>query len=151
MKLYRAHVLVCGGAGCLSTGCKAVLDRFTDEIKAHNLEEEVHVVETGCIGTCDLGPVIVIYPEGIFYKEVTPDDVKEIVEEHLLKGRLVTRLLYERPVSGGQIPFYNEIDFFRKQKRIALRNVGMINPEVIEEYIARDGYIALGKVLTQYT
>ncbi|HHW12128.1 MAG TPA: NADH-quinone oxidoreductase subunit NuoF [Firmicutes bacterium] len=151
MKLYRAHVLVCGGAGCISSGCKAVLDRFTEEIKAHNLEDEVHVVETGCIGTCDLGPVIVVYPEGVFYKEVTPDDVKEIVEEHLIKGRFVTRLLYERPVSGGQIPYYDEIDFFRKQKRIALRNVGMINPEAIEEYIARDGYFALGKVLTKYT
>ncbi|NLY90777.1 MAG: NADH-quinone oxidoreductase subunit NuoF [Firmicutes bacterium] len=151
MNLYRAHVLICGGAGCLSSGCKAVQEKFIAELKAHNLENEVKMVETGCIGTCDLGPVIVIYPEGVFYKKVAPEDVQEIIEEHLIKGRYVTRLLYERPVSGEQIPFYNEIDFFRKQQRIALRNVGIINPEVIEEYIARDGYLALGKVLTQYT
>mgnify|MGYP000987935337 FL=1 len=151
MKLYRTHVLICGGAGCLSSGCKDVLQRFLTEIKAHNLEEEIKVVETGCIGTCDLGPVMVVYPEGIFYNKVTPEDVPEIIEEHLIKGRYVTRLLFERPVSGEQIPFYNEIDFFRKQKRIALRNVGLINPESIEEYIARDGYIALGKALSKST
>ncbi len=151
MKLYRTHVLICGGAGCLSSGCKDVLQRFLTEIKAHNLEEEIKVVETGCIGTCDLGPVMVVYPEGIFYNKVTPEDVPEIIEEHLIKGRYVTRLLFERPVSGEQIPFYNEIDFFRKQKRIALRNVGLINPESIEEYIAQDGYIALGKALSKST
>jgi NADP-reducing hydrogenase subunit HndC len=151
MKLYRTHVLICGGAGCLSSGCKDVLQRFLTEIKAHNLEEEIKVVETGCIGTCDLGPVMVVYPEGIFYNKVTPEDVPEIIEEHLIKGRYITRLLFERPVSGEQIPFYNEIDFFRKQKRIALRNVGLINPESIEEYIARDGYIALGKALSKST
>jgi NADP-reducing hydrogenase subunit HndC len=151
MNLYRTHVLICGGAGCLSTGCKDVLERFITELKAHNLEEEVKVVETGCIGTCDLGPVMVVYPEGIFYKEVAPEDVPEIIEEHLIKGRYVTRLLFERPISGEQIPFYSEIDFFRKQNRIALRNVGLINPESIEEYIAQDGYIALGRALSQST
>ena len=102
--MFRSHVLICGGAGCLSTGCKAVLAQFLAELKAHKLEEEVKVVETGCIGTCDLGPVIVVYPEGVFYQKVKVDDVKEIVEEHLLKGRYVTRLLYERPVTGEQIP-----------------------------------------------
>jgi len=121
------------------------------ELKSHNMEDEIKVVETGCIGTCDLGPVILIYPEGVFYKKVAPEDVPEIIEEHLIKGRYVSRLLYQRPNSDERIPYYNEIDFFRKQKRIALRNVGVINPEVIEEYIARDGYAALGKVLTQYT
>jgi len=151
MNLYRAHVLVCGGAGCISSGCKAVLERFITELKARNIEDEIKVVETGCIGTCDLGPVIVVYPEGVFYKEVAPEDVQEIIEEHLIKGRHVTRLLYERPASGEQIPFYDEIDFFRKQQRIALRNVGITNPEVIEEYIARDGYLALGKVLSEHT
>ena len=151
MNLYRAHVLICGGAGCLSSGCKAVLDKFNTELKAHNLQDEINVVETGCIGTCDLGPVMVVYPEGIFYQKVAPEDVTEIIEEHLIKGRYVTRLLYERPASGEQIPFYNEINFFRKQQRIALRNVGLINPEVIEEYIAQDGYLALGKVLSTYT
>lgn len=151
MNLYRAHVLICGGAGCISSGCKAVLERFMTELKSHNMEDEIKVVETGCIGTCDLGPVILIYPEGVFYKKVAPEDVPEIIEEHLIKGRYVSRLLYQRPNSDERIPYYNEIDFFRKQKRIALRNVGVINPEVIEEYIARDGYAALGKVLTQYT
>ncbi len=151
LEMFRSHVLICGGAGCLSSGCKAVLAKFLEELDAHHLEEEVRVVETGCIGTCDLGPVIVVYPEGVFYQKVKVDDVKEIVEEHLLKGRYVSHLLYERPVSGEQIPHYNDIEFFRRQKRIALRNVGLIDPLKIEEYIARDGYFALGKILTEYT
>ena len=151
MELFRSHVLICGGAGCLSSGCKAVLSQFLLELKAHNLENEVKVVETGCIGTCDLGPVIVIYPEGTFYQKVAVDDVKEIVEEHLLKGRFVNRLLFQRPVSGEQIPLYSDIDFFRRQKRIALRNVGLINPEIIEEYIAQDGCLALGQILSDYS
>lgn len=151
MEIYRSHVLICGGAGCISSGCKAVLNEFLTQLKEHNLEEEIKVVETGCIGTCDLGPVMVIYPEGVFYQKVTVDDVREIVEEHLLKGRYVQRLMYRRPVSEETVPEYKEIEFFSRQLRVALRNVGLINPEAIEEYIARDGYSALGKVLTEMT
>jgi len=151
MDLYRRQVLICGGTGCISTGCKGVLNEFVKEIKNHNLTEEVKVVETGCIGTCDLGPVLVIYPEGIFYQKVSVDDVKEIVEEHLVKGQYVKRLMYTPPTSSEPLPEYKDIPFFRHQLRIALRNVGLINPEVIEEYIARDGYTALEKAVTEMT
>ncbi|HHZ20563.1 MAG TPA: NADH-quinone oxidoreductase subunit NuoF [Firmicutes bacterium] len=151
MELYRAHVLVCGGAGCLSSGCKAVQNALVDELKAQGLDNEVKVVVTGCIGTCDLGPILVVYPEGVFYQKVKPEDVKEIVTEHLLKGRPVERLLFRDPGTAQQVKEFENIDFFNQQVRIALRNVGVINPEVIEEYIARDGYAALGKVLTEMT
>lgn len=151
MDLYRCHVLICGGAGCISSGCKGVLNEFIKEIKNHNLTEEVQVVETGCIGTCDIGPVMVIYPEGVFYQKVSVDDVKEIVEEHLIKGRYLKRLMYTVPTSADPLPEYKDIPFFNQQVRIALRNVGLINPEAIEEYIARDGYAALAKAVTEMT
>lgn len=149
MGLYRAHVLVCAGAGCISSGCKEVERNLLAELENHHLSEEVKVVETGCIGSCDLGPAIVIYPEGVFYQKVKPEDVQLIVEEHLLKGRPVQKLLYKQ-ANGEPVVKYSEINFFNRQLRIALRNVGLINPEVVEEYIARDGYAALGKVLTRY-
>ncbi|HEX7714914.1 MAG TPA: NAD(P)H-dependent oxidoreductase subunit E, partial [Bacillota bacterium] len=149
MGLYRAHVLVCAGAGCISSGCKEVERNLLAELESHHLSEEVKVVETGCIGSCDLGPAIVIYPEGVFYQKVKPEDVQLIVEEHLLKGRPVQKLLYKQ-ANGEPVVKYEEINFFNHQLRIALRNVGLINPEVVEEYIARDGYAALGKVLTEY-
>ena len=151
MELYRAHVLVCGGAGCLSSGCKAVQDELLKELAAEALDKEIKVVVTGCIGTCDLGPLLVVYPEGVFYQKVNPEDIKEIVSEHLLKGRPVERLMFRNPATAELIPSYHEIDFFSQQVRIALRNVGLINPEIIEEYIARDGYAALGKALTEMT
>jgi NADP-reducing hydrogenase subunit HndC len=149
--MYRAHVLVCGGAGCISSGCKAVQDELLSEIKAQGLEQEIKVVVTGCIGTCELGPLVVVYPEGVFYQKVKPGDVSEIVTEHLLKGRTVERLLFRNPSTAELVPTYQNIDFFNQQVRIALRNVGLINPEIVEEYIARDGYAALGKVLTEMT
>lgn len=151
MEIFRSHVLICGGAGCISSGCKKVLEEFTRQLAEANLTNEIKVIETGCIGSCDLGPVMVVYPEGVFYQKVAVEDVREIVEEHLLKGRFVQRLMYQHPVSTEVIPEYKEIDFFNQQVRIALRNVGLIDPEVIQEYIARDGYAALGKVLTEMT
>ncbi|HBE80625.1 MAG TPA: NADH-quinone oxidoreductase subunit NuoF [Firmicutes bacterium] len=149
MEIYRSHVLVCAGAGCISSGCKEVKRNLVTELQNNQLDSEIKVVETGCIGSCDLGPVIVVYPEGVFYQRVRPQDVKEIVSEHLLKGRPVEHLLH-KDQDGQTVVNYDDITFFKKQVRIALRNVGIIDPELIEEYIARDGYAALGKVLTQY-
>jgi len=151
MDSYRSHVLVCAGAGCVSSGCKAVEQALIDAINKNHLDKEVRVVETGCMGPCDMGPVIVIYPEGVFYRKLKPEDAKEIVETHLLKGRVVQRLLYESPETGAKVPELAEIDFFGRQTRVALRNTGVIDPEVIEEYIARDGYMALAKVLSKMT
>ncbi|MBC7339596.1 MAG: NADH-quinone oxidoreductase subunit NuoF [Firmicutes bacterium] len=148
MQLYRAHVLVCAGAGCISSGCKAVEDELLAAIKEHGLENEVRVVETGCMGPCDLGPMIVVYPEGVFYRKLTPPDARAIAEEHLLKGRVVERLVYRLPDTGIQVAEREQIPFFQRQVRIALRNCGVIDPERVEEYIGRDGYAALGKVLS---
>ena len=148
MDFARAHVLICGGTGCTSSGSKALMKEFEDQLKANSLEKEVKVVQTGCFGLCALGPIVIVYPEGSFYSMVKPEDVKEIVEEHLLKGRIVTRLLYEETVADDEVKSLNEVDFYKKQQRIALRNCGVINPEVIDEYIAFDGYKALGTVLT---
>jgi NADH-quinone oxidoreductase subunit F len=148
MQLYRAHVLVCAGAGCISSGCRAVEEELLAAIKEHGLENEVRVVETGCMGPCDLGPVIVVYPEGVFYRKLTPADARAIAEEHLLKGRVVERLVYRLPDTGMQVAEVEQIPFFQRQVRIALRNCGIIDPERVEEYIARDGYAALGKVLS---
>ena len=148
MNLFRSHVLVCAGAGCVSSGCLATEEALVDEIAKLGLDREIKVIETGCIGTCDLGPVLVVYPEGIFYRNVTPTDAREIANEHLLKGRTVQRLLYRDPLTSQIVQTYGEMEFFNRQLRIALRNTGVINPEVIEEYIARDGYEALARVLT---
>jgi NADP-reducing hydrogenase subunit HndC len=147
---YRMHVLICAGAGCISSNCKEVKKQFDIELQKHRLEQEIRVVETGCIGSCDLGPVMVVYPEGVFYQKVRPEDVGTIVEEHLIKGRPVSQLLYSEIGTNKTILKYDEIDFFNKQLRIALRNVGVIDPEIIEEYVARDGYAALGRVLTKF-
>ncbi len=150
--MYRSNVLVCGGTGCTSSNSEVIIERLKEEIKNHGLEKEVNVVRTGCFGLCALGPIMVVYPEGAFYSMVKPDDVPEIVEEHLLKGRIVKRLLYqETVVDDNAIKSLNETPFYAKQRRIALRNCGVINPEVIDEYIAVDGYKALGKVLTEMT
>uniref|UniRef100_A0A7C5Z125 NADH-quinone oxidoreductase subunit NuoF n=1 Tax=Caldicellulosiruptor owensensis TaxID=55205 RepID=A0A7C5Z125_9FIRM len=151
MPLYRSHVLVCGGTGCTSGGSDKIYDAFLKEIEAQNLKDEVQVIRTGCFGLCAEGPIVIVYPEGAFYSKVADSDVKEIVEEHLLKGRIVKRLLYKESVEEGQIKSLNEVKFYRKQMRIALRNCGIINPENIEEYIAYDGYKALAKVLTEMT
>jgi len=151
MNIYRSHVLICGGTGCTSSGSKALQKEFENQIKAKDLENEVKLVETGCFGLCALGPVVVVYPEGAFYSCVQVEDVEEIVSEHLLKGRIVTRLLYSETVQEDNIKSLNETAFYAKQQRVALRNCGVINPENIDEYIAVDGYQALGKVLTEMT
>lgn len=149
MDIVRGHVLCCGGTGCTSSGSENIIKEMEEQLKAHGLENEIKVVKTGCFGLCALGPVMIVYPEGAFYSRVTVDDVKEIVEEHLVKGRIVKRLLHHETVEDDSIKSLNEIDFYKKQMRVALRNCGVINPENIEEYIAVDGYQALGKVLTE--
>ena len=152
MDMFRSHVLICGGTGCTSSGSQEVMDTFEKEIAKSGLEKEVKVVRTGCFGLCEMGPVVIVYPEGSFYSRVKADDVPEIVSEHLLKGRIVTRLLYEEAVTDeNEIRSLDEVDFYKKQKRIALRNCGVIDPEIIDEYIAFDGYKALAKVLTEMT
>ena len=149
--MYRSHVLVCGGTGCTSSNSPKIIENFEKEIKEKGLEEEVKVIRTGCFGLCALGPVVVVYPEGCFYSEVKPEDVSEIVEEHLLKGRIVQRLLYDETKTKDEVKPLKETDFYKKQKRVALRNCGVINPEDINEYIAYDGYQALAKCLTEMT
>ena len=152
--MIRSHVLVCGGTGCTSSGSQAILAKLEEELKLKGLEDEIKLVQTGCFGLCALGPIMIVYPEGTFYSQVTPDDVPEIVEEHLLKGRLVERLVYNDTGDAKKddvAPSLNDTTFYKKQKRVALRNCGVINPENIEEYIARDGYFALAKVVGEMT
>ena len=149
--MYRSHVLVCGGTGCTSSGSQRIRDRLEKEIAANGLSEEVGVVKTGCFGLCALGPIMIVYPEGTFYSMVQEDDVAEIVSEHLLKGRVVARLLYDETTKTDRIIPLNETNFYKKQHRVALRNCGVINPENIEEYIGTGGYEALGIVLTEKT
>ena len=149
--MYRSHVLVCGGTGCTSSHSAEIIEKLEQELKAKGLENEVKVIKTGCFGLCALGPVMIVYPEGCFYSEVKVEDVPEIVEEHLLKGRMVKRLLYEETVHQDDIQPLNETNFYKKQHRVALRNCGVIDPENIEEYIAMDGYQALAKCLTELT
>ena len=149
--MYRSHVLVCGGTGCTSSGSMKIIDALQSEIDKQGLHDEVQVVKTGCHGLCALGPIMIVYPEGSFYSMVKVEDVPEIVSEHLLKGRIVTRLLYDETVTENGVKSLNDTQFYKKQHRIALRNCGVINPENIEEYIGTDGYQALGKVLTEMT
>lgn len=147
--LYRSHVMICGGTGCTSSGSDKIAECFTEEIMKAGLDKEVQVVRTGCFGLCELGPVVVVYPEGVFYSRVKPEHVAEIVEEHLLKGRPVKKYLYGESLTQEGIKPLEETLFFKNQKRIALRNCGVINPEDIREAIAFDGYKALAKVLTE--
>ncbi len=147
--MYRSHVLVCGGTGCTSSGSQQIIDTLEQEIKKAGLSEEVKVVKTGCFGLCALGPIMIVYPEGSFYSMVKPEDIPEIVSEHLLKGRIVKRLLYSETVTDQNVKSLNETEFYKKQHRVALKNCGVINPENIDEYIGADGYQALGKVLTE--
>lgn len=149
--MYRSHVLVCGGTGCTSSNSAAIIEALEKEIEAKGLKDEVKVIKTGCFGLCALGPVMVVYPEGCFYSEVKVENIPEIVEEHLLKGRIVKHLLYDETVQTESIKSINETNFYKKQKRVALRNCGVIDPENIEEYIAMDGYQALAKALTEMT
>ena len=149
--MYRSHVLVCGGTGCTSSHSGELIDALNANIKEKGLDEEIQVVRTGCFGLCALGPIMIVYPEGCFYSEVKVEDIPEIVEEHLLKGRIVKRLLYSETVTEEAVKPLNETNFYKKQHRVALRNCGVIDPENIEEYIAYDGYQALAKALTQMT
>ncbi|MEA4872977.1 MAG: NADH-quinone oxidoreductase subunit NuoF [Synergistaceae bacterium] len=151
MALVRAHILICTGTGCTASGAKDVLAKFEIELKAKKLRDEVSLVETGCHGFCEEGPLVIIYPEGTFYTRVKPEDVAEIVEEHILKGRVVTRLLFKEPLTAEQVPNYDEIAFYKKQHRLVLKNCGHINPDSIEEYIGADGYEGLAKVLLEMT
>jgi NADH-quinone oxidoreductase subunit F len=147
--LYRANVLVCSGTGCTASGATSVIDSFRSEVERRGLADEVRVVETGCRGFCAMGPVIIVYPEGIFYCQVQAEDIEELVEETLVKGRIVERLTYQEPLTHQSIPYYDAIPFYGKQLRVTLRNCGLIDPESINEYISQGGYEALGKVLTE--
>ena len=147
--MYRSNVLVCGGTGCTSSNSLTIVNKLKEEIERQGLQDEVNVITTGCFGLCALGPIMVVYPEGSFYSMVKVEDIPEIVEEHLLKGRIVTRLLYQETVEEDTIKSLNKTAFYEKQKRVALRNCGVIDPEKIDDYIAQDGYAALGKVLTE--
>ena len=151
--MIRSHVLICGGTGCTSSGSLAVRKALENELEAQGLTEEIKIVTTGCFGLCALGPVMIVYPEGTFYSCVTAEDVPEIVSEHLLKGRIVDRLVHHEMKADAEnrVTSLSDTQFYKKQKRVALRNCGVINPEVIDEYIAMDGYQALGKVLTEMT
>ena len=150
--MIRSHVLVCGGTGCTSSGSAKVIEALNTEIAAKGLADEIKVVQTGCFGLCALGPIMIVYPEGTFYHSVKAEDIAEIVEEHFLKGRPVARLVYhEKEADASVATSLSDTAFYKKQKRVALRNCGVINPENIDEYIAVDGYRALGKVLTEMT
>lgn len=149
--MYHTHVLVCGGTGCTSSGSRKIIDTLNQEVEKAGLQDEVHIVQTGCHGLCALGPIMIIYPDASFYAMVKTTDIAEIVNEHLLNGRIVKRLLYKDSVTPDGIKPLIDTPFYKKQNRIALRNCGVINPEVIEEYIATGGYAALGKVLTEMT
>ena len=152
--MIRAHVLICGGTGCTSSGSKSIQAAFDSALAAQGLTDEVKIVQTGCFGLCALGPVVIVHPDGTFYSMVKPEDVEEIVSEHLLKGRVVERLVYNDTGAAEIAPekaSLNDTAFYKAQKRVALRNCGVINPENIDEYIAMDGYAALGKALTEMT
>jgi len=151
MTKYRMHILVCGGTGCRASESDVIIERFKEVIAEYNYDEEVQVVQTGCFGFCEQGPIVKIHPDNVFYVRVTPGDVREIVEEHIIKGRRVKRLLFIDPMDKTQIEESRKMGFYKKQLRIALRNCGLIDPEQIEEYIANDGYMALGRVLTEMT
>lgn len=151
MQIFRAHVLVCGGTGCTSGGSPQIRTRLEEELAKNGLDKEVKLVVTGCHGLCEMGPLVIVYPEGTMYVHVQPDDVSEIVSEHLLKGRVVQRLLYKEPLTAERVPHYGDLPFYHKQQRVVLKNCGYINPEIIEEYIGRDGYAALAKALGEMT
>lgn len=149
MSSYRMHLLVCGGTGCTSSQSLKLIDELKASIKRHGLEDEVEVVITGCFGFCEKGPIIKVYPDDVFYVSVKPEDAEEIIAEHALKGRQVSRLLYVEPNLNVKLEGQRDLPFYKKQVRIALRNCGFINPEDINESIANEGYQALAKCLTE--
>ncbi len=147
--MYRSTVLVCGSTGCTSSGSQQIIDVLDEEIKKHGIQNEVNVIKTGCFGLCELGPIMIVYPEGSFYSRVDVKNIPEIVSEHLVNGNVVTKLLYKDTVKGDSIISLNETPFYKKQMRVALKNCGVISPECIDEYIAMDGYFALAKILSE--
>ncbi|HOQ28762.1 MAG TPA: NAD(P)H-dependent oxidoreductase subunit E, partial [Armatimonadota bacterium] len=149
MPAYRSHVLLCAGGACISCGCLAVRDALEQELQRQGLSDEIRVVQTGCVGSCDLGPVMIVYPDEVFYQKVRPADVPKLVEEHFLKGRIYEPLLVKSPETDNLIATQREFAFFNKQFKIVLENCGIIDPEKIDEYVARGGYQALGMVLTE--
>ncbi|MBS4539294.1 NADH-quinone oxidoreductase subunit NuoF [Clostridium sp. D2Q-11] len=151
MNIYRSHVLICGGTGCASSRSDKIEEKFNEVLLDKELDKEIQVIRTGCFGLCEAGPIVIVYPEGAFYSHIKIEDVPEIVEEHLLKGRIVKSKLFKESFDNEKIKSVNEVDFYKKQKRLALKNCGVINPEDITEYIAMDGYLALGKALTEMT
>ena len=151
MNFVRSHILVCTGTGCSSSNSPKIIEAFERELKAQGMDQEARVVKTGCFGLCAMGPVVLIYPEGAFYTHVTPDDVAEIVAEHIVKGRIVQRLLHKEGESAERVTSLSDTRFYKNQYRIALRNCGVINPESIDEYIGTGGYEALGRALTEQT
>ncbi len=151
MKHHRTHVLVCAGTGCVSCGAFGIKEALEKEVRKRKLEDEVLVVATGCNGFCEKGPIVMVHPDGIFYQQITPADVPVLVEEHFLKGRPVKRLMYVPPEETDPVPKMKDIEFFKHQRLIVLRNRGRIDPEKVEEYIAFDGYEAMGKALTDMT
>ncbi len=151
MGKIKYHILICGGTGCHASMSDDILRNFQDIIREKGLDTEVQAIKTGCFGFCEKGPIVKIMPDNTFYTQVTAADCQEILQEHIVKGRRVTRLLYVNPETKESVSDEKHIGFYKKQIRIALRNCGFINPENIDEYIARDGYMALGKVLTEFT
>lgn len=151
MQFYRSHVLICGGTGCTSSKSKEIKAELEQHLVRLGLDKEVQVVMTGCFGLCEAGPIVIVYPEGTFYSKVKVSDAAKIAEEHLLKGRVIKELLFKEALEDGEIKAVNEVEFYAKQTRIALKNCGEINPENIDEYIAHDGYRALAKALTEMT
>mgnify|MGYP002641514002 CR=1 FL=1 len=149
MSNYSMHLLVCGGTGCKSQDSDIIVEKLKKELLKQGLEETVQVIMTGCFGFCEKGPIVKVMPDNTFYTQVSPEDAEDIVEEHVVKGRRVERLLYKDPKKDEAIEDSKHMGFYKKQLRIALRNCGFINPENIDEYIAKDGYMALGKVLSE--
>ena len=151
MAQYNSYILVCGGTGCRASQSELILQNLKEAVERHKLQDIVQVIRTGCFGFCEKGPIVKMVPDNTFYVQVKPTDAEDIVREHLVKGRKVERLLYVNPETNEQVPDSKHINFYKKQLRIALRNCGFINPENIDEYIARDGYVALGRALTEMT
>ncbi|MCF0207401.1 MAG: NADH-quinone oxidoreductase subunit NuoF [Bacteroidales bacterium] len=151
MAQYKMHLLVCGGTGCSASRSHELMSELTKELESHGLSNFAKVVPTGCFGFCEKGPIVKVIPDNTFYTQVAPEDAKEIIEEHIIKGRKVNRLLYLNPENNEHVSDSKHMEFYKKQIRIALRNCGFIDPENIEEYIAREGYAALAKVLTEMT
>ena len=151
MATFRTDLLLCGGTGCHASGSQEIREALKRELARHKLENEIRIIETGCNGFCAQGPVMIVQPDDIFYQKLKVEDIPHLVEEHFLKGRPVKKLFYKEPASAETIPSMDDIPFYSKQKLIVLRNRGAVDPENIDEYIARDGYVGLGKALLEMT